>query len=43
MTDSNETKEPKTDENPHVVALVELCGPVESSTFREPATSCCPC
>ena len=34
MTDSTKTKEPKADENPHVVALIELCGAVESSTFR---------
>jgi len=34
MTDSAETKEPKAVENPHVAALNEACGPVESSTFR---------
>ena len=34
MSDSTETKEPKAVENPHVFALIELCGAVESSTFR---------
>jgi len=34
MTDSTKTKEPEAVENPHVVALIELCGAVESSTFR---------
>ena len=34
MTDSAETQEAKANENPHVAALNEAFGPVESSTFR---------
>ena len=34
MTDSTQTNKTQANENPHVVALNEAFGPVESSTFR---------